>query len=184
MLRLTHQWNPKINRAQPPPPPTTLWKPAPPLHPRYNTQRYHPSLCLGLWSICLSGGYEGRGLCGMERCLCGGTRTVIKDSTAARAWFACLIICHMLHGAAISHIRAPALQRASLRLEEAAGERAPRRSSSSSSARCVWTPFNTFLSFPTRWTVAPKKSTQIQIKKEYGPFNLGFNSPGGCLELF
>lgn len=69
------------------------------------------------------GGLEGlRGsLHRAQSCLCGGTRTVIKDSTAASTWFACLIICHMLNITAISHIRAPPLQQASLRLHESVG---------------------------------------------------------------
>lgn len=57
------------------------------------------------------------------------TRTIIKDSTAASAWFACLIICHMLHTSAISHIRALPLQQTSLRLDEAVGEQTPCRKS-------------------------------------------------------
>lgn len=61
----------------------------------------------------------------VESRLCGGTRTIIKDSTAASTWFACLIICHMLNITAISHIRALPLQRASLRLHESVGGSRP-----------------------------------------------------------
>lgn len=55
------------------------------------------------------------------------THTIIKDSTAAFTWFACLTICHMLHATAISHIRALSLQQTSLRLDETMGEQAPCR---------------------------------------------------------
>lgn len=65
----------------------------------------------------------------VESCLCGGTRTIIKDSTAASTWFACLIICHMLNITAISHIRALPLQQASLRLHESVGRSRPHAAS-------------------------------------------------------
>lgn len=116
------------------------------------------SQCSSLWSICLSGatraagewgvvdvqrGRQGGGVGGLEglrgslhraqSCLCGGTRTVIKDSTAASTWFACLIICHMLNITAISHIRAPPLQQASLRLHESVGGGRPHAASDADS---------------------------------------------------
>lgn len=106
------------------------------------------SQCSSLWSICLSGATRAAGEWGVvdaqrgrqgvgwgggvwrgsgevytERrvAFVGGTLTVIKDSTAASTWFACLIICHMLNITAISHIRAPPLQQASLRLHGSGG---------------------------------------------------------------
>lgn len=92
-----------------------------------------PSVCLGLQGQqengggCKEGGrlHESRGAWGKSM-RCGevplwGTHTIIKDSTAASAWFACLIICHMLHITAISHIRALPLQQTSLRLHESVG---------------------------------------------------------------
>lgn len=83
-----------------------------------------PSVCLGIWGLKRNGGgceggrmLWGGSVQGGEGPL-WGTSTIIKDSTAASAWFACLIICHMLHRTAISHIRAWKLQPMSLRLDQ------------------------------------------------------------------
>lgn len=90
-----------------------------------------PSVCLsgytraeGEWGWVWRGKkvfFWGGNLCRVERGGEGplwGTGTIIKDSTAASAWFACLIICHMLHSTAIFHIRAWKLQQTSLRVDQ------------------------------------------------------------------
>lgn len=114
-------------------------------NPRCHDLSYQPVLPK-LCSICLSRGTRAAGewgwmwkegrAAGVCRALGGsarsaeeplwGIRTIIKDSTAAY-WFACLIICHMLHTTAISHIRALSLQHTSLRLDETVGVKAPCR---------------------------------------------------------
>lgn len=143
MLRLTFELKPKINSTPPththtsPPtpnphiatPPPLLQPATPPNPPQTLLSSHCFRFCL--WSICLSvwgykgsrrrgllesGGAPGGGWVGGEVPL-WGTRTIIKDSTAASAWFACLIICHMLHSTTISHIRALSRQQTSLRLE-------------------------------------------------------------------
>lgn len=114
-------------------------------NPRCHDLSYQPVLPK-LCSICLSRGTRAAGewgwmwkegrAAGVCRALGGsarsaeeplwGIRTIIKDSAAAY-WFACLIICHMLHTTAISHIRALSLQHTSLRLDETVGVKAPCR---------------------------------------------------------
>ena len=154
MLNLTLQWNPKINSNSCPPPKSTYSHSTPSATTTHTTQSSPnspllpllqplPLVHLSVW------GYKGRRRMGVDvkggeaaRVWRGyggvvrggevplwGTRTIIKDSTAASAWFACLIICHMLHTTAISHIRALPLQQTSLRLDETVGEQAPCRKS-------------------------------------------------------
>lgn len=84
----------------------------------------HLSVCLGICELKGNGGWMWRGKDALGGSVRGGevplwgTGTIIKDSTAASSWFACLIICHMLRSTATSHIRAWKLQQTSLRLDQ------------------------------------------------------------------
>lgn len=120
-----HHHHPNPHKATPPPMPESTIPPSPP-QTLLPLLQLLPLVHLSVW------GYKGCGRTGVGRapkswgggggggCRSGEvplwrTCTIIKDSTAASGWFACLVIYHMLHSATISHIRAFAPQQTSLK---------------------------------------------------------------------
>lgn len=139
-----------------------------------------PSVCLGVQGQQENGGWCGwgvgvawvwRGSVGVVQggeVPLWGTGTIIKDSTAASTWFACLIICHMLHTTAISHIRVLALQQTSLKLDQRVGEQAPHSSEADFILFSI-TVFMAHSTYPTSVNIFPHFckhiSSELNIKK-------------------